>query len=97
MAWYLAKQRNKFTFLQLFRTDYPMGTGGYFCGVKRQRREADQSPPSSAEVKNALSYTCSPPPQPVTTPWRGAHLSTWTLPSPLFTDIRSRAVSSSTV
>jgi hypothetical protein len=26
-------------------------------GVKRPRREADHSPPSSAEVKNAWSYT----------------------------------------
>jgi len=31
-----------------------MGTRGYFRGgVKRPRREADHSPPSSAEVKNA--------------------------------------------
>jgi hypothetical protein len=29
--------------------------------VKRQGREADNSPPSSAEVKNALSYTSIPP------------------------------------
>jgi hypothetical protein len=32
---------------------YPMGTGGPFPGVKRHGREADHSPPSSAEVKNA--------------------------------------------
>jgi hypothetical protein len=33
---------------------YPMGTGGSFPGVKRGRpgRDADHSPPSSAEVKN---------------------------------------------
>jgi hypothetical protein len=30
---------------------YPMGTRGSFPGVKRPRREADHSPPSSAEVK----------------------------------------------
>jgi hypothetical protein len=29
-------------------------------GVKRLGREADQSPPSSAEVKNAWSYTSTP-------------------------------------
>jgi hypothetical protein len=29
--------------------------------VKRPRREADHSPPSSAEVKNAWSYTSTPP------------------------------------
>jgi hypothetical protein len=32
---------------------YPMGTGGSFPGVKaRPGRDADHSPPSSAEVKN---------------------------------------------
>jgi hypothetical protein len=32
---------------------YPMGTGGPLPGVKRgQGRDADRSPPSSAEVKN---------------------------------------------
>jgi hypothetical protein len=30
-------------------------------GVKRWRREADYSPPSSAEVENAWSYTSTPP------------------------------------
>jgi hypothetical protein len=29
----------------------PMGTGGDFPEVKRQQRESDHSPPSSAEVK----------------------------------------------
>jgi hypothetical protein len=28
-----------------------MATGGFFPGVKRQGREADHSPPTSAEVK----------------------------------------------
>jgi hypothetical protein len=32
-------------------TSYPMGTGGSFPGVKRPGREADHSPPASAEVK----------------------------------------------
>jgi len=40
---------------------YPMGAGGYFSGVKWTRREAEQSSPSSAEVKNAWSYTSTPP------------------------------------
>jgi hypothetical protein len=32
---------------------YPMGTGGSFLGGKARRgRDADHSPPSSAEVKN---------------------------------------------
>jgi hypothetical protein len=36
---------------------YPMGTGALSPGVKRSRREADHLPPSSAEGKNAWSYT----------------------------------------
>jgi hypothetical protein len=39
---------------------YQMGTGGSFPGVKAEGREADHSPPSSAEVKNAWSYTSTP-------------------------------------
>jgi hypothetical protein len=39
---------------------YPMGTGGSFTGDKVPGREADHSPPSSAEVKNAWSYTSTP-------------------------------------
>jgi hypothetical protein len=38
-----------------------MGTRGSFPGVKRPGGEADHSPPSSAEVKNAWSYTFTPP------------------------------------
>jgi hypothetical protein len=34
---------------------------GSFPGVKRPRREADHSSPSSAEVKNAWTYTSTPP------------------------------------
>jgi hypothetical protein len=33
-------------------SSYPMGTEGSFQGVKRPRRKADHSPPSSTEVKN---------------------------------------------
>jgi hypothetical protein len=41
---------------------YPIGTGGgaLSLGVKRPEREADQSPPSSAEVKKVWSYTSTP-------------------------------------
>jgi hypothetical protein len=42
-------------------TSYPMGTGGSFPGVKRPGREADHSPPSSAEVKKMWIYTSTPP------------------------------------
>jgi hypothetical protein len=38
-----------------------MGTKGSFPGGKRPGREADHSPPSSAEVKNVWSYTSTPP------------------------------------
>jgi hypothetical protein len=34
---------------------------GYFCDAKRQRREADHSPLSSAEVKNGGAITVTPP------------------------------------
>jgi hypothetical protein len=34
--------------------------GALSLGVKRPVREADHSPPSSAEVKNAWSYTSTP-------------------------------------
>jgi hypothetical protein len=35
--------------------------GALSLGVKRPGREADHLPPSSAEVKNAWSYTSTPP------------------------------------
>jgi hypothetical protein len=38
----------------------PMGTRDSFPGVKRPRRDADHSPPSSAAVKNVWSYTSTP-------------------------------------
>jgi hypothetical protein len=39
-------------------TSYPMA---FSLGVKRQEREADHSPPSSAEVKNAWNCTSTTP------------------------------------
>jgi hypothetical protein len=36
---------------------YPVGTRGFSLGVKWPGREADHSPPSDAEIKNAWSYT----------------------------------------
>jgi hypothetical protein len=33
----------------------------YLMGIMRQGHEADHSPPSSAEVKNAWSYNSTPP------------------------------------
>jgi hypothetical protein len=42
--------------------------GALFPGVKRPRREADHSLPSSAEVKNGGTI----PPLPHTSSWRGA-------------------------
>jgi hypothetical protein len=52
------------SFWRKYRTivaSYPTGTRGSFLGVKRPGREADHSPPSSAEVKNEWSYTSTPP------------------------------------
>jgi hypothetical protein len=43
-----------------YPSSYPMGTRVSFSGVKRPEREIDHSPPSSAEVKNAWSYTSTP-------------------------------------
>jgi hypothetical protein len=42
-------------------TSYKMGTGGSFPGVRRQGREADHSPTTSAEVKKMWIYTSTPP------------------------------------
>jgi hypothetical protein len=42
---------------------YQKGTGGrgaLSLGVKRPGREADHSPPASAEIKNAWVYTSAP-------------------------------------
>jgi hypothetical protein len=41
-------------------TSYKMGTGGSFQGVKRQEREVDHSPPTSAEVKKIWIYASTP-------------------------------------
>jgi hypothetical protein len=41
-------------------TSYKMGTGGSSPKVKRQEREADHSPPTSAEVKKMWIYTSTP-------------------------------------
>jgi hypothetical protein len=40
---------------------YPVGNRVSFLAVKRLGREANHSPPSSAGVKNAWSYTSTPP------------------------------------
>jgi hypothetical protein len=59
---------------------YPVGTRGPFLGIKAVGREADHSPPSSAEVKNAWNSITTPPIRllyhhsPNTPPRRGAEL-----------------------
>jgi hypothetical protein len=40
---------------------YPMGTSGSFTGVKQPGCEADHPSLSSDDVKNAWSYTSTPP------------------------------------
>jgi hypothetical protein len=47
-----------------------MDTGGFFDGVKRPGREADNSVPTSAEVKKTWIYTSTPP----KSSWRSASL-----------------------
>jgi hypothetical protein len=67
MVWCLVKHKDNFTFTAsrtaLEPTHPPIQwvRGAISLGVKRPGREADQSPPSSAEVKNAWSYTSTPP------------------------------------
>jgi hypothetical protein len=55
-----------------YQTLYPISTGVIFSGVNRPGREYDHSPSSSAEIKNAWSYT----PLPNTTTSSNAMLST---------------------
>jgi hypothetical protein len=50
---------------------YPVGTRGSFRGVKWPGREADHSPPSSAEVKDCVEIYFHSPNTPS---WRGAQL-----------------------
>jgi hypothetical protein len=38
-----------------------MVPGALSLRVKRPEREADHSPPSNAEIKNAWNYTSTPP------------------------------------
>jgi hypothetical protein len=40
---------------------YPVGKGTLSLGIKRPGRKANHSPRSSAKVKNAWSYTSTPP------------------------------------
>jgi hypothetical protein len=46
--------------LKFHPTSYPVDTEGSYPGVKRPGREADHSPPTSAEVKKMWIYTCTP-------------------------------------
>jgi hypothetical protein len=50
---------------------YPMGTRALSLGVKRPGREADHSPPSSAEVKGCVELYFHSPNMPS---WSGAQL-----------------------
>jgi hypothetical protein len=46
----------------VYLTSYKMGTWGSFPEVKRQGREADHLPPTSAEVKKMWIYTSTAAP-----------------------------------
>jgi hypothetical protein len=50
---------------------YPMGNGAPSLWIKRQGREADHSPPSSAEVKECVKLYLHSPNM---SSWRGAYL-----------------------
>jgi len=60
-----SRQRQEFFFLRhrvqtcsgAHPVSYPMGTGDLSPWVERPGREANHSPPHSAEIKNAWSYT----------------------------------------
>jgi hypothetical protein len=43
------------------QVSYPMGTTNSFPGIKRPGCEANHSPPTSVEFKNAWSYTSTLP------------------------------------
>jgi hypothetical protein len=43
------------------KASYPMGTMGFSVELKREGREADHSPPTSAEIKKIYIYTSTPP------------------------------------
>jgi hypothetical protein len=60
---------------------YPMGTGRCYLRLKRPGREADHSPPSSAEVKNAWYSVKAPSHEGVLSEWR--YSSTHSLTSAL--------------
>jgi hypothetical protein len=47
--------------MMMIMPSYPMGTRDSFPGIKQPEREADHSPPSSAEIEIVWSYTCIPP------------------------------------
>jgi hypothetical protein len=62
-----SRQGKKFSLLHIVQTgsgvhptSYPMGTRGSFTGDKAAGREADHSPPTSAEVKKMWIYTSTP-------------------------------------
>jgi hypothetical protein len=57
----------------LYPASYPMGTRGSSLGVKRPGRKTDQSPPSSAKVKECLELYIHFPNTPS---WRGAQFKT---------------------
>jgi hypothetical protein len=63
-----SRWRHEFSLLHIVQTgsgvhptSYKNGYRGFFPGVKRQGREADHSPPTSAEVKKMWFYTSTPP------------------------------------
>jgi hypothetical protein len=67
-VWVWVPVGQEFSLLHVIQTgseahpaSYQMGTGGSFPWEKRPGREADHSPPTSAEVKKTLIYTSTLP------------------------------------
>jgi len=53
----MTSQLTPWTGSEAHRASYPNGYRGLLSGVKRPERAANHSPPSTAEVKDAWSYT----------------------------------------
>jgi hypothetical protein len=58
--WNFSLRRQVQTGSAAYPASYQMGIGVLTQGIKRPEREADHSPPSSAEVRNVWSCTSIP-------------------------------------
>jgi len=61
MMVFISLRHRLYTGSRVHPSSYSMSTRGSYHGVMRLGREADHPHPSSAEIKNACSYTSTPP------------------------------------